>query len=77
MQPSRIELLDPANIPFQLVDLLLELKVPYDIFVADAGLLGPHGEPFWPQRSTPVGPEKHADAEQERRGLGRSLEKNR
>ena len=41
MQPSRIEILDPANVPFQLVDLLLGLRTTYDIFVADAGLLGP------------------------------------
>ncbi len=43
-EPSRIELLDPANTPFQLIDLLLNLKVPYDIFIADAGLLGPQNE---------------------------------
>jgi O-antigen biosynthesis protein len=39
-EPSRIEILDPANTPFQLIDLLLNLKVPYDIFIADGGLLG-------------------------------------
>ena len=44
MQPSRIEILDSTNVPFRLVDLLLKLKVPYDIFIADAGLLGPHSE---------------------------------
>src|SRR5262245_31490997 len=38
--PSRIEFLDPINTPFQLVDLLLSLKVPYDLFIADGGLLG-------------------------------------
>jgi O-antigen biosynthesis protein len=37
-EPSRIELLDPTNTPFRLVELLLKLKVPYDLFVADAGL---------------------------------------
>lgn len=42
LAPSRIEFLDPANTPFQLVDLLLNLKVAYDLFIADAGLLGPH-----------------------------------
>jgi GT2 family glycosyltransferase len=46
MEPTRIEILDPANIPFGLVDLLLLLDVPYDIFIADAGLLGPHSKPF-------------------------------
>ena len=40
-RPSGIEILDPANVPQQLVELLLTLKVPYDIFIADAGLLGP------------------------------------
>ena len=33
---SEIEILDPANVPFSLV----ELKVPYMIYIADAGLLG-------------------------------------
>ncbi len=43
-EPSRIEFLDPANTPFRLVDLLSSLKVPYDLFIADAGLLGRHNE---------------------------------
>src|SRR5262245_43512553 len=38
--PSRIEFLDTMNTPFQLVDLLLRLRVPYDLFIADASLLG-------------------------------------
>jgi GT2 family glycosyltransferase len=42
LAPSRIEFLDPINTPFELVELLLHLKVPYDLFIADAGLLGPH-----------------------------------
>ena len=46
MQPSRIEMLDPAKVPLRLVDALLSLKVPYDIFIADAGLLGPHSKQF-------------------------------
>jgi GT2 family glycosyltransferase len=41
LKPSRIEFLDPANAPPALLNLLVKLKVPYDIFVADAGLLGP------------------------------------
>jgi hypothetical protein len=45
MQLSRFEILDPANVPFLLLDLLLKLKIPYDIFIADAGLLGPHNTP--------------------------------
>lgn len=40
LRPSKIELLDPANIPITLVDLLRKLKTPYDIFIADTGLLG-------------------------------------
>src|SRR5262249_49807993 len=36
------EILDPANVPLSLVDDLLELKTPYFIHVADAGLLSPH-----------------------------------
>ena len=43
-EPSRIEILDPANTPLRLIDLLLNLKIPYDIFIADAGLLGRHNK---------------------------------
>jgi GT2 family glycosyltransferase len=39
IEPRQIELLDPRNTPFPLVDLLLSLKIPYALFVADAGLL--------------------------------------
>ncbi len=44
VEPTRIELLDPANTPSRLVDLLLGLKIPYDIVIADAGLLDRQGE---------------------------------
>jgi GT2 family glycosyltransferase len=40
IQPSRIEFLDPTNTPHELVDLLCTLKIPYDLFIADAGLHG-------------------------------------
>ncbi|HLN11046.1 MAG TPA: hypothetical protein VK281_19085, partial [Xanthobacteraceae bacterium] len=43
VRPSRIEILDPANVPFGLVDVLIELKTPFDLVIADAGLLGRHG----------------------------------
>ena len=39
MKPSRIEIADPANIPRLLLDGLIALDIPYDILVADAGLL--------------------------------------
>jgi O-antigen biosynthesis protein len=39
LRPSRIEILD-ARVPLVLVDLLLALDAPYDLFVADAGLFG-------------------------------------
>lgn len=39
--PSRLEIADPANVPDWLVDRLLDLDVPYDVFVADSGLLSP------------------------------------
>jgi GT2 family glycosyltransferase len=45
---SRIEFLDPTNTPFTLVDLLISLKVPYDLFIADAGLLGRRAEQYLP-----------------------------
>jgi GT2 family glycosyltransferase len=41
IEPRHIELLDPANTPFSLVDLLLNLRIPCVLFVADAGLLAP------------------------------------
>jgi hypothetical protein len=40
MEPSGIEILDPANLPAEFIDLLLGLELSYDVFVADAGLLG-------------------------------------
>jgi O-antigen biosynthesis protein len=40
LRPSRVEILDPASVPPTLVDLLLDLRVPCDLFVADAGLFG-------------------------------------
>jgi len=43
-EPVRIEFIDPANTPFPLIDLLVGLEVPYDIFTADAGLLGPQSD---------------------------------
>jgi O-antigen biosynthesis protein len=47
-EPSRIEFLDPTNTPLTLVDLLLSLNVPYDVFIADAGLIGHRGEQYLP-----------------------------
>ncbi len=47
-EPSRIEFLDPTNTPFALVDLLIGLKVPYDLFIADAGLLGKRAGQYLP-----------------------------
>jgi hypothetical protein len=40
VQPSSIEILDPTNIPLQLIDAMLRLNLPYDIFIADVGLVG-------------------------------------
>jgi len=45
-QPLRFEIADPANIPAALLQPLLALKVPYDLFIADAGLLCPRGTVF-------------------------------
>jgi len=44
LRPSRIEILDPAKTPPRLIELLQALNAPYDIFIADAGLLGPGGK---------------------------------
>ncbi len=41
IEPARIEIVDPAHAPFSLVETLLKLDLPCDIFIADAGLLGP------------------------------------
>jgi len=40
---SRIEIFDPINLPLRFVELLLEIDVPYDMVLADAGLLGRSG----------------------------------
>ena len=50
-EPSRIEFLDPTNTPFALVDLLIGLNVPYDLFIADAGLLGQARRAIFADRS--------------------------
>jgi GT2 family glycosyltransferase len=46
VKACRIEIADPANVPASLVDLLLELDVPHDVFIADAGLLVPPHAPM-------------------------------
>jgi O-antigen biosynthesis protein len=55
-KPSRIEFLDPTNTPQHLVDLLLALKVPYDLFIADAGLRGQYDREFCASATHHVGP---------------------
>jgi hypothetical protein len=44
LHPTCIEILDPANVPIRLADLLLALKVPLEIFIADGGLFAREGE---------------------------------
>jgi O-antigen biosynthesis protein len=46
LRVSRIEILDPARLSPAVVDLLIDINVPYDIFVADAGLVTHWGEPI-------------------------------
>jgi len=53
-EPARIEILDPANTPSRLIGLLLNLKVPYDIFIADAGLLGPDNQKIFAAAVRPL-----------------------
>jgi O-antigen biosynthesis protein len=53
-EPSRIEILDPASTPLGLVDLLLTLKLPYDMFFADAGFLGRDKEWIFPTSDQPL-----------------------
>ena len=57
-EPSRIEFLDPTNTPFTLVDLLLSLNVPYDVFIADAGLIGQRRRAIFTDRSPRRGTQK-------------------
>jgi GT2 family glycosyltransferase len=40
-----IELVDPASVPPCLMDLLFDGRVPYEVLIADAGLLGPCAVP--------------------------------
>ncbi|MDX8500849.1 glycosyltransferase [Mesorhizobium sp. VK4C] len=46
MRPSGLEILDPAAVPLCLVDLIVAVGIPSDIFIADAGLLGRRNESF-------------------------------
>jgi hypothetical protein len=43
LQAPRIEIFDPMAVPFRLLDLISELKLPFDLVIADAGLLGRRG----------------------------------
>jgi GT2 family glycosyltransferase len=45
VKPSRIGLFDPSNIPPVVFEGLRELKLPHDVFVADAGLFGDQDAP--------------------------------
>ncbi|MDX8482951.1 glycosyltransferase [Mesorhizobium sp. VK24D] len=62
MRPSGIEILDPAAVSLCLIDLIVALGIPFDIFIADAGLLGRRNESFsasairsaWPDRRKPA-----------------------
>jgi GT2 family glycosyltransferase len=47
IEASRVEFLDPANTPLAILDLVFELRLPFDLFIADAGLLGRQNERFW------------------------------
>lgn len=44
VRPSRFEILDPANVPIELLKRVTNGETPYDIFVADSGLFYPRGE---------------------------------
>jgi O-antigen biosynthesis protein len=55
IQPSRLEILDPAKTPIYLIELLMRLKIPYDLFIADAGLLGPNSGQFIAVAAASVG----------------------
>ena len=40
LHPSRIEILDPSNLPSPLLETLLKISKRYDLFIADGGLFG-------------------------------------
>jgi GT2 family glycosyltransferase len=48
LRPSRIEVLDPTNIPVSFLESILALKIPYDMYIADASLLKPVELPMSP-----------------------------
>jgi O-antigen biosynthesis protein len=50
----RIEIVDPVNAPPALVDLLLALQVPYDIFITDSGLVTPDNEQLFANAVRPL-----------------------
>lgn len=43
LKPARIEIIDPTSAPKALRDLLLDLNVPINLYIANAGLMCPHG----------------------------------
>jgi GT2 family glycosyltransferase len=43
LQAPHIEIFDPVAVPFRLLDLISELKLPFDLVIADAGFLGRRG----------------------------------
>lgn len=73
-EPSRIEFLDPTNTPFALVDFLIGLKVPYDLFIADAGLLGKHAGQYLPA-AIRAAEQRHSKASNFSPGVARDMEK--
>jgi GT2 family glycosyltransferase len=45
MRPTAIEIFDPTRVPISVVERLLELGIPHDIFVADGAFLGARSLP--------------------------------
>ena len=45
IRPSTIEIVDPSGIPVDIMDRVLALHIPHDIFIADAALFGAYRVP--------------------------------
>jgi len=79
LRPLRIEILDPTHMPRTFVDLIIKLRVPYDLFIADAGLFRQRGGAFTIAAACLADPSTERDAgrpaddEQNADSIGRDL----
>ena len=62
LRPLRLEILDPTHMPRTFADLIIKLRVPYDLFIADAGLFRQGGGAFTIAAASLADPSTERDA---------------